>query len=170
MAKERKRKPCPHGNHGFWFCNTCQLPRKAVSRKKFREQNNKKAREKYKEIKKDPEAMEKIRSYYREWAKTPTGVLKYYRRNAKDRNIEFKITKETIEKYWEDVCYYCSESQRRGLDRVDNTKGYTEDNIVPACEMCNWMKRDTTQEHFIRKCWIIGQCLPRKKELGYAPK
>lgn len=151
------RKPCPHGNYGFWFCETCQRPRKKIWADKNKEKTNAKSREKYKEMKKDPEAMEKLRAYYREWAKTPTGVLKYYRRNAKDRGIDFEITKETIEKYWEDDCYYCEESKRRGLDRVDNTKGYTEDNVVPCCEMCNWMKRDMTQKDFISKCWLIGQ-------------
>jgi len=167
MVKERKRKPCPHGNYGYWWCSICQRPDKAKSRAKCKESNNKKARARYKELKKDPDALKKLREYHREWAKTPAGVLKYYRRNARDRNIEFKITKETIEKYWDDDCDYCGEQGRRGLDRINNQRGYFEDNMIPCCKTCNWMKMDMTTTEFYDKCRAI---INTREELGYSPK
>lgn len=61
-------------------------------------------------------------------------------------------------------CYYCdSEPTNKtqgstysvngdfvynGLDRVDNTKGYTKDNVVPCCKWCNRAKSTLTLEEF----------------------
>lgn len=39
-----------------------------------------------------------------------------------------------------------------GLDRVDNARGYTPDNVVPCCKVCNLGKRAMTCEEF--KAWI----------------
>lgn len=36
-----------------------------------------------------------------------------------------------------------------GLDRVDNAKGHSEDNIVPCCYSCNKSKSDLTFDEFI---------------------
>ena len=40
-------------------------------------------------------------------------------------------------------CYYChyyKKEEVNGIDRVDNTKGYTKENSVSCCEMCNRIK------------------------------
>jgi len=34
-------------------------------------------------------------------------------------------------------CVYCGEENNNGADRIDNNKGHTKDNIVPACALCN---------------------------------
>lgn len=51
-----------------------------------------------------------------------------------------------------DNCYYCNGQLPEtgyGLDRVDNTKAYSIENIVPCCSICNIAKRAlTTQEFF----------------------
>jgi hypothetical protein len=39
-----------------------------------------------------------------------------------------------------------------GLDRVDNTVGYTLDNVVPACKACNHAKVDMSYAEFT--AWI----------------
>lgn len=39
-----------------------------------------------------------------------------------------------------------------GIDRVDNTKGYIEGNIVPCCKYCNFAKSDMTLLEF--ENWI----------------
>jgi hypothetical protein len=41
------------------------------------------------------------------------------------------------------VCDYCEgklPEKGRGLDRLDNSKGYTEDNVVPCCTVCNTLR------------------------------
>jgi hypothetical protein len=35
------------------------------------------------------------------------------------------------------------------VDRVDSRAGYTEDNVVTACALCNYAKRDQPVEAFI---------------------
>lgn len=40
-------------------------------------------------------------------------------------------------------CLYCGETElQMTLDRKDNTKGHTRENVVPACVRCNFMRRD----------------------------
>ena len=33
--------------------------------------------------------------------------------------------------------WYCGDTEDIGLDRIDNTKGHTKDNVVPCCYICN---------------------------------
>ena len=42
-----------------------------------------------------------------------------------------------------------------GLDRVDNNKGYFEDNVVPCCGVCNKMKGTMKQEEFLNLIFQI---------------
>ena len=39
-----------------------------------------------------------------------------------------------------------------GIDRIDNNKGYTIDNIVPCCHICNQAKSSFTLQEF--QDWI----------------
>jgi len=39
-----------------------------------------------------------------------------------------------------------------GIDRVDNTRGYTKDNIVPCCKRCNVAKNNMSLQEFLT--WI----------------
>jgi hypothetical protein len=72
------------------------------------------------------------------------------------------------------VCHYCEtpvEIERHtranscgayGLDRKDNTIGYTKDNCVLCCARCNSGKSDI----FTYDQWkYIGQCIRDRKDL-----
>ena len=52
-------------------------------------------------------------------------------------------------------CYYCGKFPNKvnGIDRVNNSVGYTYDNCVPCCKRCNYLKNKTTQEEFAQ--WVI---------------
>jgi 5-methylcytosine-specific restriction endonuclease McrA len=54
-----------------------------------------------------------------------------------------------------DNCYYCGIEPNllNGIDRVDNSKGYKEDNVVTACKPCNIAKGARTKENFEQ--WIL---------------
>lgn len=39
-------------------------------------------------------------------------------------------------------CFYCGDSTKTGCDRIDNSKGHTKDNVVPACADCNCARGD----------------------------
>ena len=58
------------------------------------------------------------------------------------------------------TCHYCGKSPNKphrkcetflynGLDRVDNSVGYIESNVVPCCYICNKMKGDLSTEVFL---------------------
>ena len=51
------------------------------------------------------------------------------------------------------ICFYCNEKDPRGyggLDRIDSAdREYRKDNCVPACKICNYMKKSWTQKSFI---------------------
>lgn len=54
------------------------------------------------------------------------------------------ICKSTIDKR----CVYFTNRRGKyiynGIDRIDNSKGYESDNIVPCCKQCNLAKKDLT--------------------------
>ena len=86
---------------------------------------------------------------------------------AKKRKYEWQINKDQFRQLVQQSCYYCGNSpsqyfNRRGsngkfayngLDRIDNNKGYTLNNIVPCCGKCNMAKFTMTVEDF--KEWIM---------------
>lgn len=64
--------------------------------------------------------------------------------NAQPRGYEVSIGKERIRELIMDKCYYCGEpgslENVLGVDRADNSLGYTHDNSVSCCKACNLMK------------------------------
>lgn len=80
-----------------------------------------------------------------------------YKRSAKKRGYNYTLTLQDLRDYYKKNCYYCNDVVNDiSLDRVDNTKGYTSDNIVSCCIRCNIMKHTQTQEDFIKRCKLIA--------------
>lgn len=78
-------------------------------------------------------------------------IYRSYVSGAKDRNLEFTITKQQFEDLLFKPCYYCNEEHATGIDRVDSLKGYNSDNIVSCCSICNLMKNKFSQQVFFSK-------------------
>jgi len=92
-------------------------------------------------------------------------VLRRYRRDANRRGIELLLSDNEMLTIFQQNCYYCGVSPdneyRRsdknyrgsfvynGLDRLDNSEGYTMFNVVPCCGVCNRMKSDLSGGDFI---------------------
>lgn len=97
-------------------------------------------------------------------------------RNAKRRNLVVSITPDFYLKKTQEKCYYCGNGlmglaavsgyngafSYNGLDRIDNTKGYTEENVVTCCKHCNRAKDTMLQEDFIAMAHRIAQLHPTK--------
>ncbi len=93
-------------------------------------------------------------------------LFQLYKRMAKKRNYSFELTYEQFEKITLKNCNYCNIKPEyilpnrnktefctyNGVDRVDNNKGYTLDNVVPCCRICNFAKEQQSLEDF--KKWI----------------
>lgn len=91
-----------------------------------------------------------------------TSVWNYYRRNAVSRELEWKLTKEQFVELIMGACHYCgivgrTETTQKykdtlrhnGVDRLENDKGYTVENSVTACRVCNIAKNVLSAEAFV---------------------
>jgi hypothetical protein len=58
-----------------------------------------------------------------------------------------------IEKF---IFTYYGKYVYNGIDRLDNTKGYTIDNIVPCCYKCNVLKKDFTIDSMVKVLSKLG--------------
>lgn len=72
-----------------------------------------------------------------------------YAKSAQKRNYEFSLSYDLFVKIFHSSCTYCDKENCRGIDRVDNSLGYTLENSFPCCEMCNRMKWRYTKDEFI---------------------
>ena len=97
------------------------------------------------------------RKYQAAYYQKPGFKYYSYRKEARLRSHVFELTFEQFMSYWQKSCFYCGDSiVTVGLDRVDNLKGYTLDNIVPCCAICNKMKRDLQKDDFFQRCKRIA--------------
>lgn len=94
------------------------------------------------------------------WKRTPKGIANRYKANAKKRKINFELNEDFIIKITKSNCHYCGTNLLEnknppGIDRMNPSVGYIEENCVPCCWDCNKMKQDFSYEHFIKKCKLI---------------
>lgn len=103
-----------------------------------------------------------------------------YKGTAIKKGVVFEITKEQFRALCELPCHYCgvlpnefsatsgwantskrgkmksgkflSEWKYNGLDRIDSDKGYTLDNVVPCCGICNHAKH--TLSYYDFTAWL----------------
>jgi hypothetical protein len=80
----------------------------------------------------------------------PENKFKEYRRRAFRSNIAFELTTAHFEESQDSVCTYCCRKMTApGLDRIDSSRGYTEDNIVPCCAPCNRKKGPDSEDEYL---------------------
>lgn len=91
---------------------------------------------------------------HRSYRDQPKYIWNTYRAGAEKRGLVFELTIEHFEQlFWKKPCGYCGEPhQTAGVDRVDNSLGYTLANVVPCCGVCNFMKLQMSRTEFLAKC------------------
>lgn len=72
-----------------------------------------------------------------------------------------------IENVFEKSCVYCGDNQRLGVDRIDNSKCHSKDNVVPCCYECN-VARSNNFTHEEMK--ILGKTVNKIKKMRKNPK
>jgi hypothetical protein len=108
-----------------------------------------------------PKNKEHKRIYNREWRikrlNTSIGRYKELLRKSKQGIHECTLTFEQFSQFDGKPCFYCGETEeRRGIDRIDNDKGYIPNNCVSCCKKCNYMKRKLPLNDFINQCKKIS--------------
>lgn len=95
---------------------------------------------------------------------TTNYFLDRYKRSAKKKGLVWLITRDqfiniitknctTCGVFPESILYRGNQMLiHNSIDRIDSTKGYSEDNIQTLCWICNQAKRNQTQKQF--KNWI----------------
>ncbi len=93
-----------------------------------------------------------------------------YKRGADFRNLNWNLTIEEFAEITKLPCHYCKvESSLKvkgskgirvdhglyvanGIDRKDNNKGYSKENVLPCCTKCNKAKGTQSYEEFLE--WL----------------
>ncbi len=93
----------------------------------------------------------KVSKYNKEYQQTIYGGFRTTRYGAKRRNKEFNISFKEFSEIILKSCYYCGENkEKRGIDRINNDLGYTLENSVSCCKICNYMKQTMTKSQFLK--------------------
>ena len=111
------------------------------------------------------------------------GLLRAMKNGAEKRNLKWALTDEEVKDLIQNPCYYCGKLPERhlknkriqnqckgdfpsnGLDRIDNSKGYSIDNVVPCCFRCNAMKEKMSISKFRDHIIKIYKYFIEKSEL-----
>lgn len=93
-------------------------------------------------------------------------IIFRYKDRAIKKDIVFSLTRED---FWEIViqkCFYCGVKPSsifkgrgynngfayNGIDRIDSSKGYIKENVVPCCWQCNCAKQSFSVDEFYK--WV----------------
>ena len=99
-----------------------------------------------------------------------------YKNHARSRDLQFSLTETECEALFGEPCWYCgiepsnisgrSENNGsftyNGIDRVDNSQGYTPANVVTCCKQCNSSKSDLSLNEFLDWIKRVGKHGPDK--------
>jgi len=93
---------------------------------------------------------DKVIAYRKNYERTLNGKYRQIQNRAKRFNEGIDITLENFKKIVSASCIYCGETEKpRGIDRIDNTRGYIKENSASCCKTCNFMKKALTKEQFL---------------------
>lgn len=110
-------------------------------------------------IRENPENPRKRKYTFKELL--ASNIRARYRCDAEKRGYTFELTKDDVYQLIYKPCFYCNKDKSNrqkvgntkkfsvkytGIDRIDNSKGYTKDNTVPCCKPCNTIKNGITKE------------------------
>lgn len=98
-------------------------------------------------------------------------VIRGYKKNAENRSLAWELSNDEVKTITSKNCFYCEKEPTNelkshignngrylynGIDRLDNYKGYTADNVVPCCYKCNVTKKDFSIESMVKILTQLG--------------
>jgi hypothetical protein len=112
------------------------------------------------QAKQDEKRKDRVRNFRDERYKNIPQFYKEYVTSAAKRGYQMDLQFDTFSRLVALDCHYCgdkTEGEVNGIDRVDNSIGYQEDNCVTACWRCNRMKHIYDKEFFLDKCRLFSR-------------
>jgi hypothetical protein len=86
--------------------------------------------------------------------------LSAIKEQASKKGYVWELDDEEAKRMMTSECVYCGyldlETTVNGIDRMDNATGYTPDNCVPCCGVCNFMKLSLDANTFVERCRHIS--------------
>lgn len=103
-------------------------------------------------------------------------VFSTYKTGAKKRNLEFCLSKDEFYLLSQQNCFYCNCKPNNkktrendfiynGIDRKDNNLGYTLENSLPCCKICNVAKNHLDYNIFLKHIENIYLNLKNKNKI-----
>jgi hypothetical protein len=86
---------------------------------------------------------DRFRARDKAYARSLKGQYRTLKAKARTKNLIISLSFDDFVGLRLDKCFYCGGDLPEagyGLDRKDNTKGYTLDNVIPCCWFCNNLK------------------------------
>ena len=94
-----------------------------------------------------PRNKEQKKEYDKANSTTPLRRFSKAKAQAKERKIDWDMTFEQFINISSKPCVYCNEflvdykkTTGTHLDRIDNDAGYTIENVVSCCKVCNYIR------------------------------
>jgi len=93
--------------------------------------------------------------------KRATDAFELYKTRAIKMGWAFDLTIEDFKGAEGKACSYCLvKVSMLGFDRVNNDNGYTQDNVVGCCGICNQFKATFSKEEFLNHCRLVALMNP----------
>ena len=70
-------------------------------------------------------------------------------REARERNLRNELSETEWRLLLANNCVYCGFPRANGIDRMDNGRGYEQDNVQSCCWTCNQMKHVQSYSQFL---------------------
>jgi hypothetical protein len=92
----------------------------------------------------------------------PKSRIGRHKAKAEERGVEWTLTEDEYAKaLGEGICHWCKGmvfGNGVGLDRIDNTAGYSVGNVNPCCPTCNMERRTLTYAEYTA-VWMVRRML-----------
>lgn len=139
--------------------NKCNYSAKSRARQRLEDEEGFKARNTLSHKLWYEKNKEHVKSYMDIYSQTLTRIVGTYLSSSKAKKLpqgSDTSVKELIASLITQPCFYCGyfnkdEEKYIGVDRINSEIGYTKENCVSCCTICNYMKNSMDVASFLRK-------------------
>lgn len=135
-ALRRSHRQYPNGNYYWWFKCDCGNEKEILPTNVTKDNGGVVS----------CGCVQKSRQHGKAWL---SSMIYDYKKHAEKLDVDYKLSREQFEQLVSESCRYCGGEPRNGIDRLDSSLGYTLENCVPCCKVCNYMKRKMSVMDFI---------------------